>query len=75
MGTSHLRLFPADEASYDGAPATKTTAVRLKELFPLLARAHRDGNVWLRDFESDEIRVSSDLYQVIRAFSQCSTSA
>ena len=42
---------------------------------PLLAQAYRDNYVWLRDFEDDRLMVSNDLYEVIRAFSNCRPSA
>ena len=42
---------------------------------PLLAQAHRDNYVWLRDFEDDEVLVSQDLYEVVRAFADCRPSA
>ena len=49
--------------------------VRLSDLYPLLAQAYRDNYVWLRDFEDDRLMVSNDLYEVIRAFSNCRPSA
>jgi hypothetical protein len=49
--------------------------IRLSELYPLLAQAYRDNYVWLRDFEDDELLVSNDLYEVVRAFSNCRPSA
>ena len=50
-------------------------SIRLSELYPLLAQAYRDNYVWLRDFEDDELLVSNDLYEVVRAFSNCRPSA
>ena len=49
--------------------------IRLADLYPLLAQAYRDNYVWLRDFEEDQILVSRDLYEVVRAFSDCRPSA
>ena len=45
------------------------------DLYPLLAQAYRDNYVWLRDFEDDELLVSNDLFEVVRAFSDCRPSA
>jgi hypothetical protein len=49
--------------------------IRLADLYPLLAQAYRDNYVWLRDFEEDQLLVSSDLFEVVRAFSDCRPSA
>lgn len=75
MATARLRVFPRpeDEAAEEGHPPTMP--VRLIELYPLLAQAFRDNYVWLRDFEDDEVLVSPDLYEVVRAFSDCRPSA
>ncbi len=76
MATARLRLFPhpeeemhADESHEPSAP------IRLADLYPLLAQAYRDNYVWLRDFENEEILVTQDLYEVVRAFSYSRPSA
>ncbi|MFV1964042.1 MAG: hypothetical protein ACC628_01370 [Pirellulaceae bacterium] len=46
----------------------KTVAVPLGEIFPLLGEAVRSERTWLRDFEDDEITISTDLYEVILAY-------
>ncbi len=74
MATARLRLFhPEDEAPEESHQ--NTIPVRLVDLYPLLAQAYRDNYVWLRDFEDDQILVSPDLYEVVRAFSDCRPSA
>jgi hypothetical protein len=74
MATARLRVFPhPDEEQED--PSNPTVSIRLSELYPLLAQAYRDNYVWLRDFEDDELMVSNDLYEVVRAFSNCRPSA
>jgi hypothetical protein len=40
-----------------------------------LAQAYRDNYVWLQDFEEDQLMVSNDLFEVIRAFTNCRPSA
>ena len=44
----------------------------LGEIFPLLADAVRSERTWLRDFADDEITISTDLYEVILAYSALS---
>jgi hypothetical protein len=74
MATARLRLFPHTEEEQDDS-SSPSIPVRLSDLYPLLAQAFRDNYVWLRDFEDDELMVSNDLYEVIRAFSNCRPSA
>jgi hypothetical protein len=50
-------------------------SIRLADLYPLLAQAYRDNYVWLRDFEDEELQISADLYEVVRAFADCRPSA
>jgi hypothetical protein len=74
MATARLRLFPYPEDEQDDA-TNASIPVHLSDLYPLLAQAYRDNYVWLRDFEDDTLLVSNDLYEVIRAFSNCRPSA
>ncbi len=75
MATAQLRLFPRpDEESHDEAHAP-SVPIRLSDLYPLLAQAYRDNYVWLRDFEDEQLLVSNDLFEVVRAFSNCRPSA
>jgi hypothetical protein len=69
-----LRLFPYPEEEQEEV-GTPSIPIRLSDLYPLLAQAYRDNYVWLSDFEEDQLLVSSDLYEVIRAFSNCRPSA
>jgi hypothetical protein len=65
---AHLRVYPRTlelEGDRRQAPSVR---VRLGDLFPLLAQAHRGNYLWLNDFEDDEICISPDLYEVLRAF-------
>jgi hypothetical protein len=65
---AHLRVFPSSsETDYSDLPAP-TVGVRFGELLPLIALAQRKNCGWLRDFLDDEVRVTSDLYEVLRAF-------
>jgi hypothetical protein len=74
MATARLRVFPHPEEERED-PSNPTVSIRLSELYPLLAQAYRDNYVWLRDFEDDELMVSNDLYEVVRAFSNYQPSA
>jgi hypothetical protein len=38
------------------------------EVFSWLADAVRNNRSWLRDFEDDQVTISSDLYEVILAY-------
>lgn len=75
MATARLRVFPRPEEDAHSRPHTPSVAIRLADLYPLLAQAYRDNYVWLRDFEEDELLVSNDLFEVVRAFSDCRPSA
>lgn len=65
---AYLRLY-AESDDTDHEPRAKPSIrVRLGDLFPLLASAHRDNYLWLNDFEDDEVIVTQDLYDVLAAF-------
>ena len=67
---AQLRVYqsPPDSADYEGPEPT--VRVTLGELLPLVALAHRHNYLWLQDFLDDEICVTPDLYEVLRAFRQ-----
>jgi hypothetical protein len=75
MATARLRVYPYPEEEVQTSDHSPTVPVRLADLYPLLAQAYRDNYVWLRDFENDELLVGNDLFEVIRAFSDCRPSA
>jgi hypothetical protein len=64
----HLRVFP--EAMPDDREEP-TIRVRLGDLLPLVAVARKNNYLWLKDFLEDEVAVSPDLYEVLRAFGTC----
>ncbi len=68
MPRRQLRVFPATEPDEAPNAPAATVSIRLGELLPLIAMAQRQHFVWLRDFLDDEVRVTSDLYEVMRAF-------
>lgn len=71
MARSQLRVYhgPAKENRFAAAEAAKNTVtLPLDEVAPLLADAVRNKRTWLRDFENDEITISTDLYEVLLAY-------
>jgi hypothetical protein len=74
MATARLRVFPQPEEDQENSDIP-SIPIKLSDLYPLLAQAYRDNYIWLRDFEDDQLLVSNDLYEVVRAFSNCRPSA
>lgn len=73
MARPQLRIFfgPDQESSTtvaSHAPAPDTVTVPIGEVFNWLTDAVHNGRTWLRDFEDDEVTISSDLYEVILAY-------
>lgn len=70
MAQSHLRVYygPSTDTSTRPVPSKDTVSVSLGEILPLLADAVRSERTWLRDFEEDEVTISTDLYEVILAY-------
>ena len=75
MATARLRVFPRPEDETQDDRHAPAVSIRLVDLYPLLAQAYHDHYVWLRDFENDQILVSNDLFEVVRAFADCRPSA
>lgn len=75
MATARLRVFPRPDEDTAAATHAPAVPIRLVDLYPLLAQAYRDNYTWLRDFEDDQLLVSPDLFEVVRAFSDCRPSA
>jgi hypothetical protein len=65
---AHLRVYPRTLESESASRQVPNIRVRVGDLFPLLASAHRGNYIWLNDFEDDEICITQDLYEVLRAF-------
>lgn len=64
-----LRVYPPSiqPVSGDDAPPA-TVPVNLGDLLPLLALADRKNYLWLNDFLDDQVMITEDLYDVLRAF-------
>ena len=65
---AYLRVYPHSSPAESERCQDASVRVRLGDLFPLLARAHRNNYLWLNDFEDDEVFVTPDLYEVLTAF-------
>ena len=72
MAQSQLRVYHGPESNYASVAEenaeTRTVTVPVGDILPLLADAVASERTWLRDFEEDEMRISTDLYEVILAY-------
>ena len=65
---AQLRVYPSSpEAACADLPEPEV-GVRFGDLLPLVALAQRHNYLWLQDFLDDEVRITADLYEVLRAF-------
>jgi hypothetical protein len=64
---AHLRVFTAPE-EFNSEAQEPSVRINLSELLPLLALAKRNNYLWLQDFLDDEVCVTPDLYEILRAF-------
>ena len=64
---AHLRVFSEDRPAILDRPEP-SVRVSLGDLLPLLAIAKKHNYLWLQDFIDDEVTVTSDLYEILRAF-------
>jgi len=65
---AHLRVYPGSLEPDEHEFTQDAVHVRLGDLLPLIARAQRRNYLWLQDFLDDEVAITSDLYEVLRAF-------
>jgi hypothetical protein len=65
---AHLRVYPLTEQKKAADLQPATVRVSLGDLLPLVALAHRHNYLWLQDFLDDEVSITADLYEVLRAF-------
>jgi len=64
---AQLRVFPAPHQDF-AESQEPTVRISLRDMLPLIAVAQRRNHVWLHDFLDDEVCVTRDLYEVLRAF-------
>lgn len=67
---AQLRVFPHTQEFASDRP-DPNVRVSLGDLLPLIAMARRNNYLWLQDFLDDEVLITDDLYEVLRAFSTC----
>jgi hypothetical protein len=65
---AELRLFPKAPEPFEDDSPEADVHVRLGDLLPLVALAHRYNYLWLQDFLDDPVAITSDLYEILRAF-------
>lgn len=69
---ARLRVFPdsleGPDPSQRQAPSIR---VSLGDLLPILTMAKQRNYLWLQDFLEDEVCITPDLYDVLRAFDSC----
>jgi hypothetical protein len=65
---AHLRVYPLTRDDVDHDTQEPTVHVSLRDLLPLVALAQRHNYRWLQDFLEDEVAITPDLYEVLRAF-------
>lgn len=66
--STRLRVYRAPDEEFEDDRPEPSVCVRLGDLLPLVAMAQRMNFVWLKDFLDDEVMVSPDLYDVMKAF-------
>ena len=69
--SARLRVYPPERDVDDTPVQEPALHVRLGDLLPLVALAARHNYLWLQDFLDDEVVITPDLYEVLRAF-RCS---
>ena len=72
---AQLRVYPSSQEALCTDRPPPAVGVRLRDLLPLIAMAQRHNYLWLQDFLDDEVCVTSDLYEVLRAFRAARPSA
>lgn len=66
----HLRVYPESLNPEYNPNQEPNVRVSLRDLLPLIAVARQNNYLWLQDFLDDEVAITSDLYEVLRAFNQ-----
>lgn len=74
----HLRIYRGPDEDTRGQDTLEERPIRsadhnrvtvsVGEVLPLLADALASRRTWLRDFEQDDLTISTDLYEVLLAY-------
>jgi hypothetical protein len=65
---SFLRVYPPLEDDSEVEAPAPTVRAQLGDLLPLIALARRHNYLWLHDFLDDEVLITQDLHEILRAF-------
>lgn len=65
---TQLRVFPSSLESAYSERQEPSVRVSLADLLPLITLAKRHNYLWLQDFLDDEVVITDDLYEILRAF-------
>jgi hypothetical protein len=65
---AQLRVYPSSQDADGSDLPAPAVSIRLRDLLPLVALAQRQNYLWLQDFLEDEVRITADLYDVLRVF-------
>ncbi|MEX2187883.1 MAG: hypothetical protein WD875_13850 [Pirellulales bacterium] len=71
MANRQLRVYYGPngaEAQRAADVPTNSVTVALGEILPLLADAVQSRRTWLDDFATDDVTISTDLYEVLLAY-------
>ncbi len=71
---AQLRVYTTEDQDEADHPEP-TVRVSLADLLPLVALAYRKNYLWLQDFLDDEVCITDDLHEVLRAFRYARPSA
>jgi len=69
-----LRVFVGDDEQLPG-PVNPDVAMSLNEFSAILADAIIWDRTWLKDLGDEKVKISTDLYEVLLAYSQMRPSA
>ncbi len=70
-----LRLFIGEDELSDKNLSSPEVSIELQEFTEILSDAIIWDRTWLADFADDRVKISSDLYQVLKTYSQMRPSA
>jgi len=62
--------FVGPSSSTTMSPQPAVVTLRLRDVLPTLMEAVKGNYLWVEDFLDDEIKITEDFYQVLRAFEE-----
>lgn len=70
-----LRVFTGEDEGDLDPVGEATVSLPLSEFTEILAHAIQTNRTWLRDFGDDEVKIPSDLYEVLAIYQTLRPSA